>query len=224
MAQLCPSAGIIALARAGVRLHAQYVHDRAGVVAMETCSPASLSPDYAPVLRDLAPGVRITVCGPDGRVLPRGVDGELVIEVPADTWGRDHAPARSATGDLGRLDQSGAVRYLGAVEATVRWAGLTLNIPSLERYLAAHPSVGEAVVVARGSRLAAYVRPRPGTDLDVRQVRLHLRRRTVPREMRLSRVTVVPALPHREDGEVDRSAVAAGEGWIAVPHPEGARR
>jgi hypothetical protein len=232
IAHLRPSTDILALVHAGVRLHAQYVHDRAGLVAMETCTPSRLAHGYAPVLRDLVDGVRISVCGPDGRVLPRGVAGRLVVETSQGLARTDGGWVRHATVDLGEVDRrevdrrevgSGGIRYHGAAADTIEWAGQSLNIPSLERHLAMHPKVEEAVVVARDNRPAAYLVPRDGTDFDVRQARLHLRRRSVPRELRLSRVCVVPEMPRLADGDVDRLAVA-GMDWDAATRSWRSRR
>src|SRR5690606_19940944 len=141
---------------------------------------------YAPALRHLADGVRVAVRCPSGHVLPRGVMGELVLEAE----GGAHP-----TGDLAEMDRAGVIAYHGPAAQTVRWAGQALNIPSLERHLASHPGVAEAVVVCPKHRPAAFIVPVDGSGFDVREARLHLRRRSVPGEPRLPHVHIVAELP-----------------------------
>ena len=204
MADLRPSPQILALVGAGVRLHAHVTDARCGIVATQTCALADLVDGYVPTLRDVAPGLRLTVCGPDGRILPQGTAGDITIEV------RSGEPRRFAAGIRGLLDRTGAIRHLGPPAATIRHGGLTLNLPEVERYLAAHPDVEEAVVVARGARPAAYLVPRPGSGFGAREARLLLKRRGGSGQLRVAEVSVVTALPHRPDGEVDRAAIVAG--------------
>jgi len=225
MAELRPSAEIVGLVGAGVRLHAQYTVAGAGVVAMQECTPAVLAHGYAPVLRDLAPGVRISVCCPDGHVLPRGVTGRIALDAARDIDGDadaniagdananvdgDADATRYATGDLGHVDRGGAVHLHGAEADTVEWAGQSLTIPAMERHLAAHPDVEDVVVVWSGHRPVGYLVPRAGTGFDVREARLHVRRRSVPGEPRLSQVHVVAGLPRAPDGRIDRHALSDG--------------
>ncbi|HET8642096.1 MAG TPA: hypothetical protein VFM37_09155, partial [Pseudonocardiaceae bacterium] len=201
MAELRPSAEIVELAGAGVRLHAQYAVEGAGVVATQECTAAVLAGGYAPVLQDIAPGVRIGVCGPHGQVMPYGVAGRIAVTIGA---------TRYEPGDIGHVDRGGAVHLHGAESDTVEWAGQKLVIPALERHLAAHPDVEDAVVTCRGHRPVAYLVPRAGTGFDAREARLHARRRSVPGEPRLSQVHVVAGLPRTPDGRIDRHAVSEG--------------
>jgi Condensation domain/AMP-binding enzyme C-terminal domain len=204
MADLRPSPQILALVGAGVRLHAHVADARCGIVATQTCTLADLVDGYVPTLRDVAPGLRLTVRGPDGRILPQGTAGDLTIEV------RSGEPRRFAAGIRGLLDRTGAIRHLGPPAATIRHGGLTLNLPDVERHLAAHPDVEEAAVVARGARPAAYLVPRPGSGFGAREARLHLKRRGGFGQLRVAEVSVVTELPRRPDGEVDRAAIVGG--------------
>jgi non-ribosomal peptide synthetase component F len=188
--QVRPCTEVVELLRGGVRLHAQYVHPRAGLVAMETCSADGLGTGYEPALRELAPGVTLSVRAAGIGVLPRGVAGDIAVEIPGER-GR----VRFATGDRGRVDHAGVLRWLGARDSTLAWAGQSLNVPSMERYLAAHPDVDDVVVTADGSTITAHVTARPGAALGVRDLRLHLKRRLVPDELRLTRIVVAADLP-----------------------------
>ena len=203
MAPFRPTPELVALVRSGVRLHTQYLPAGVGLVAQHRCALPDLIRGYGPRLQQIVDGTRISVCGPDGRLLPRGLAGRLVVDIegPGGTW------ARHDTGDLAEVDRAGAVYFLGAAEETVAIAGQSLHLPAVERFLAMHPKVAEAVVVARGNRPAAFLVPREGSDLDLREARLYLRTRSVPGEPRVAEVHVVPDLPRLPSGAVDRTAV-----------------
>ena len=173
VSQVRPSAALAALLGAGVRLHALYAPAGLRPIAVQTCGPADLG-DRPPVLRSVAPGVRLEVCGPDGVGLPRGVAGEIVVDMDG---------IRIRTGDRGRVEDH--LTFFGAAADTVHWAGLSLNIPSLERYLATHPAVESATVTVDGSRVTAIA---TGRGLDARQLRLHLKRRSVSDELRVGTI------------------------------------
>ncbi|MFL6136561.1 MAG: condensation domain-containing protein [Frankiaceae bacterium] len=197
--QLRPSAAV----RDGLgpaRLHAVYAPGippgAAPVVAMASLPAAELGPTaYCPALASVAPGTSVGVRTAQGRPLPPGLTGRVTVGVEGDT-----AP----TGDLGRLDRAGRLRYDGRVADTTAWAGLRLDHGALEAFLCAHPDVRDAAVVGRGETVVAHVVPRPGATIDPRAIRGHLKRRRAPREMSVSRVVVVEALPRLADGEIDR--------------------
>jgi acyl-coenzyme A synthetase/AMP-(fatty) acid ligase len=200
-----------------VRVHARYVVG-GGTVGVQECTAGGLAGADDPLL-ELADGVRVEVRTGDGRVVPGGVTGRLVVD------GRD-------TGDLGWIDPAGALRYEGTARDTVVRYGLALNIPTVERRLVTHPAVADAVVTvaavggphpARDSGAAggphrgrgdgtgggscAHVQPRPGVELAVPELRRHLRTRARPGELMPSRIHVVPALPRLPDGTADRTAL-----------------
>jgi fatty-acyl-CoA synthase len=80
----------------------------------------------------------------------------------ADGWVR--------TGDLGSIDQTGYLSFLGRTKDVIRCGGENVAAFEIERYLESHPSVLQAAVVpAPHPRLGevpfAFVRLRPGTEL-----------------------------------------------------------
>ena len=72
------------------------------------------------------PAVEVRICGSDGRALPRGARGEIVVRgenVMAGYWKNDRATAEVLrdgwlyTGDLGYLDEEGFLYVLGRVKS-----------------------------------------------------------------------------------------------------------
>ena len=128
-------------------------------------------------------GVRTYVV--DGRLdpVPIGVPGELLLggsglargylgrpDLTEDRFIPDPFAERPGdrlycTGDLVRLLQDGSLDFLGRVDTQVKLRGFRIELGEIESVLLRHPSVREAVVDLRDSRLAAYVVPRPSTEL-----------------------------------------------------------
>src|SRR5581483_12126162 len=69
------------------------------------------------------------------------------------------------TGDLARWLPSGDIEFLGRLDHQIKIRGYRIELGEIESVIGEHPSVREAVVVARGgeggdARLVAYVVPR----------------------------------------------------------------
>jgi acyl-coenzyme A synthetase/AMP-(fatty) acid ligase len=147
---------------------------------------------------DVVPGVRVEVCTGDGRPVPVGVTGELVV----DGW---------CTGELGWLAETGALHVEG--REALRRHGLALNAAVVERRLTGHPAVADATVaVAAGQPYADVVlrhaTPQAedhadaappvaeavrevGAGVDGRGLRRYLRRRVGVGEVPVTRIRVV---------------------------------
>src|SRR5207253_1780843 len=121
------------------------------------------------------------------------------------------------TGDLARYRDDGAIEYLGRLDHQLKLRGFRIELGEIESVLTGHPSVREALVVARefgagDVRLVAYVvagAGRPGAD----ELIGHLKQR-LPEYMVPSAFVTLPALPLTPNGKVDRAA---------LPEPELAR-
>ena len=127
----------------------------------------------------------IYVLDNSGRPVPIGLPGELFIGGEGVARGYLNRPELTAekfvshpfrqesgarlyrTGDLARYRADGSIEFLGRVDHQVKLRGHRIEVGEIEALLAAHPAVGECVVVATEDpagekRLAAYVVPRRG--------------------------------------------------------------
>jgi acyl-CoA synthetase (AMP-forming)/AMP-acid ligase II len=143
----------------------------------------------------------VTVEDADGRALPAGAEGEVVVWSAAAAGG---AAAPLRTRDRGVLDAAGALRVTGRTSLFINSAGNKVDPAEVERVLGEHPAVAEAAVFGvpapHGEELvAAAVVLRAPCGADA--LRLHCRSQMaaykVPRLIRVRR-----ALPRSPLGKV----------------------
>ena len=181
------------------------------------------------------PGVSVRVVDEDGRPLPAGEVGEVVLDSPAvmgGYWGDPEGTARALlpgggvrTGDLGFVDEEGRLHLAGrAGERYVR-GGFNVHPMEVEAVLADHPDVAGVCVVGRSDPVmgevgVAVVVPRPGRPVpslgDLRAfAEGRLARYKLPDEVRGAE-----ALPLTAMEKVDRRALEAQV--AGAPGPAGA--
>ncbi|MFF9542496.1 AMP-binding protein [Streptomyces albidoflavus] len=167
------------------------------------------------------PGLEIRVIGPDGRDMPLGHDGEILIRGELVTRGyfEDDEATRAAfdergwfrTGDVGRLDEHGCLRITDRLKDVITVGGFNVYPAEVENALCTHPDVEEAAVVGAadermGSVPVAHVVPRRGRNPDPEALIAFCAGRLanfkVPR-----RVVLVPALPRNPSGKILKTAL-----------------
>ena len=181
------------------------------------------------------PDLSVHVLDALGMPCPVGVTGEIHVggagltrgytAVPALTAERfvpDHLTCRAGgrlyrSGDLGRWSAQGGLEYVGRADAQVKIRGYRIETGEIESVLGAHPSLLEAVVVARTgpdgqADLAGYL-VADGTAPSTDELRTWLRKR-LPDYMVPRHFVVLDALPLTPQGKVDRRA---------LPEPEAVR-
>lgn len=118
------------------------------------------------------------------------------------------------TGDLARGLSNGNIEFLGRSDQQVKVRGYRIETGEIEVALAEHPSVRQAVVVARkdnasDTSLVAYVVSAEGKkDADLNQLREFLRTK-LPEYMIPSAFVSLDSLPMTPNGKVDRKALPA---------------
>ncbi|AEI43018.1 non-ribosomal peptide synthetase [Paenibacillus mucilaginosus] len=168
---------------------------------------------------------RAYVLSPEGRLLPDGIPGELVLGGPGVARGYLHDPARTAerfvydpwfpgermyrTGDRVKRTANGTLQYLGRLDEQVKISGYRIEPGEVEAALNAYPPVEQAAVVCRTDRqgdlyLCAYVTG--SLELDPAELRLHLAG-LLPAYKVPSRFVQLPSLPLTPSGKINRKAL-----------------
>lgn len=134
-----------------------------------------------------APTVEIEIVDPDGRPVPLGANGEIVLRGPTimsrGYWNRPDATAAATlpggwfrSGDVGYLDADGYLYLVDRAKDMIIRAGENVYCVEIEHVLAEHPDVLDAAVVGvphkqLGEEVKAVVQLRRGsstTGADVR--------------------------------------------------------
>jgi amino acid adenylation domain-containing protein len=194
--------------------------------------------DAAPPIGGPLPGVSLAVTDLDGRVVPRGEDGELRIggvqlalgyldpeltasrfaAAPQEVFGPGAGADRMyRTGDRVRMRADGLLEFLGRLDDQVKISGVRIEPAEVEAALEQDPAVLSAVVVAPRdaegrARLVAYVTPAADAaaapDPDALLAGV---RAWLPEQAVPSAVRIVNAIALDANGKVDRPALLAQE-------------
>jgi crotonobetaine/carnitine-CoA ligase len=122
------------------------------------------------------PEVSIRIVDEEGRDLPAGEVGEVVMSAPGLMRGYLNRPDDTAevlrdgwlyTGDLARMDERGFLYFMGRKKDIIRRSGENLSASEVEEVLRSHPKILEAAVIPvpdleRGEEVKAYVQLVPG--------------------------------------------------------------
>lgn len=148
-----------------------------------------------------------------GLNLARGYFGQPALTaerfVP-DPFGTEHGARLFATGDLARLDPSGALVFEGRRDHQVKLRGHRIELGEVEAAMQDHSDVGQAVVVMSqdetGGRLNAWLTSAGRRAPDEAALRRFLAER-LPAYMIPSSFTAIEAFPLLPNGKLDRGAL-----------------
>jgi len=185
------------------------------------------------------PGYDVRVLGEDGRELPPGETGHLVLKLPlppgcAKTlWKNDAAfeqaylsrfPGYYETADAGYIDADGYVFVMARTDDVINVAGHRLSTGAIEEVLASHPDVAECAVIGVRDELkgqlplglvvlnAGALRP----EAEVTAELVALVRERIGAVASFRRACVVARLPKTRSGKVLRGTlrrIADSETW-----------
>jgi cyclohexanecarboxylate-CoA ligase len=171
----------------------------------------------------------------DGVGLPVG-SGELQVRGPELCLGYlDEEHTRAAfdaegwfsTGDLARIDETGAVTILGRIKDVIVRAGENLSAPEIESLLLEHPQVADVAVVGVpddtvGERACALVVPR-GAPPSLAALTEHLAGYGIARQKFPEHLLVAQTLPRTPSGKVQKFLLRA-DAAVRLSRGEGESR
>ncbi|MGB3802272.1 MAG: amino acid adenylation domain-containing protein [Lewinella sp.] len=188
------------------------------------------APDGPVPIGQAIPGYEVFLTDEGGKLVPKGVAGEICIAGKGLTAGYPNreqltaekftqlslpdgrSPRVYRTGDLGVRRQDGALLFLGRRDRQVKVRGYRVELGEVSEQLIDDPAVtnAEVVVAPSGNQLVAYVILAGDTTVNDLNTRLRDR---MPAYMVPGRIVVVEDFPRLPNGKVDLQALAevAGE-------------
>jgi acyl-CoA synthetase (AMP-forming)/AMP-acid ligase II len=186
-------------------------------------SPADLSRAVAdPRLRHRLASVgkvclvsRIEVMDDDGRLLPRGEVGEIVVRGDAISDGYYRNPEETAamrthdwhhTSDVGYIDEDGYVFIVDRKRDMIISGGFNIFPSEIEQVIWSHPSVGDCAVIGIpdekwGEAVTAIVVPKAGFSINPDELQTYCRQRLA--SVKVPKSVIVEAdLPRSAVGKV----------------------
>ena len=166
------------------------------------------------------PLVTVAIMDDQGRLLPAGQRGEIVVRGPLVMAGYYKDPVASAeaarhgwhhTGDIGYLDDGNFLYIVDRAKDMIITGGFNVYSAEVEQALLAHPGVLDCAVVGLpdvtwGERVTAVIQPHPGHDVPGDDLRAFVRERLggvkAPKQ-----VEVWPDLPRSRVGKVLKNEV-----------------
>lgn len=219
-------------ARCGQDVQQIYGSTEAGIIACQV--PEDTTTRERGVGRP-APGVSVRLTDDEGRPVPEGTAGQLLVRTPAMFAGYLGQPAVTAgvllpdgwyvTGDIARSDEDGRLHLVGRKDSFINVGGKKVNPHDVEHALTAHPDVAEAVVWGEdlgglGQRVRATVVAT--AELTAHDLTAHCRARLLPHQVP-GQVEFVTEIPRTSLGKIRRAAVARSAGDAGTSLPGGPR-
>jgi propionyl-CoA synthetase len=176
------------------------------------------------------PGYDVRVLGEDGREVPAGTIGSIMIRLPMPPgclptlWNNDEGYRQSyltaveghyLTGDAGYKDEDGYVYIMSRVDDIINVAGHRLSTGAMEEVLAGHPDVAECAVVGvadeiKGEIPVGFVVTKAGVSRPeaeiIRELVERVREQIGP-VAAFKTATVVKRLPKTRSGKILRGTV-----------------
>jgi mycobactin salicyl-AMP ligase len=173
--------------------------------------------------RPLCADDELRIVDDDGRLVPPGEAGELLVRGPYTLNGyfcADTDNARSfdrdgfyRSGDVVRLLTDGYLQVAGRVKDVIHRGGETVAAADLEEHLLAHPAISSAAAVPLpdpylGEKIAATV-VFTGAPLSLAELNHYLDERGVAAHSRPDVLVPMPVLPTTAVGKVDKKAIVS---------------
>ncbi|MEO0002848.1 MAG: hypothetical protein RLZZ22_540 [Pseudomonadota bacterium] len=163
------------------------------------------------------PGVEVKVVDVDGKTLPAGEVGSLMLRACSNFGGylkRPHLNATDAddwfdTGDLARIDARGYIRITGRSKDVIIRGGENIPVVEIENLLYRHPAVLQAAIISypderMGERACAAVVLKPGQSLDLAGLVEYCKSNQMAMQYIPERLEILDAMPATPSGKIQK--------------------
>lgn len=162
-------------------------------------------------------GVEVKVIAEDGKALPPGNVGRLVVRSCSNFGGYLKRPQWNGTdpegwfdtGDLARMDANGYIRISGRSKDVIIRGGENIPVVEIESLLYKHPAVAQVAIVAYpderlGERACAIVVPKVGQSLDFAEMTAFLKSQKLAIQYIPERLILRDAMPATPSGKIQK--------------------
>jgi len=165
------------------------------------------------------PGMELRIVDGDGRGLPPGTEGDLLVRGPSQFVGYFKRPEFTSesytaegwfkTGDRGALDRDGYLSITGRSKDLIIRGGENIPVVEVENVLFAHPKVASVAIVGMpdprlGERACAFVIPKPGESPTLAELVAFLEGKQLARQKFPERIELVSEFPMTPSGKVQK--------------------
>ena len=174
------------------------------------------------------PGVEVKVVDGEGRSLPPGEIGKLLVRACSNfggylkrpQWNGTDADGWFDTGDLAYMNAAGYIRIAGRSKDVIIRGGENIPVVEVEALLYKHPAVAQVAIVAYsderlGERACAVIVPKPGEMIDFQGMSDFLKSHRLAVQYIPEKLIVRDAMPATPSGKIQkfrlRDMLSAGE-------------
>jgi len=165
------------------------------------------------------PGMELRIVDGDGRGLPLGTEGDLLVRGPSQFVGYFKRPEFTSesytaegwfkTGDRGALDRDGYLSITGRSKDLIIRGGENIPVVEVENVLFAHPKVASVAIVGMpdarlGERACAFVIPNSGESPTLAELVAFLEGKQLARQKFPERIEIVSEFPMTPSGKVQK--------------------
>lgn len=174
------------------------------------------------------PGVEVKVVDGEGKSLPPGEIGKLLVRACSNfggylkrpQWNGTDAEGWFDTGDLAYTNAQGYIRIAGRSKDVMIRGGENIPVVEIEALLYKHPAVAQVAIVAYpderlGERACAVIVPKPGQTIDFAAMTEFLKSQKLAVQYIPEKLIVREAMPATPSGKIQkfrlRDMLKAGE-------------
>lgn len=163
------------------------------------------------------PGAEVRVVDAEGKSVPHGEIGRLVVRscsnfggyLKRPQWNGTDADGWFDTGDLARIDASGYIRISGRSKDVIIRGGENIPVVEIEALLYKHPAVAQVAIVAYpdgrlGERACAVIVPKAGQTIDFAAMTEFLKLQKLALQYIPERLVVRDAMPATPSGKIQK--------------------
>ena len=163
------------------------------------------------------PGAEVRIIDAEGKTLPPGEIGRLVVRTCSNfggylkrpQWNGTDADGWLETGDLARVDVNGYIRISGRSKDVIIRGGENIPVVEIEALLYKHPAIAQVAIVAYpderlGERACAVIVPKTGHTIDFAAMTEFLKMQKLAAQYIPERLIVRDAMPATPSGKIQK--------------------